>query len=71
MTAPYQAIRCADGFMTLAGANDRLFRRLCELLGHAEWADDPDYVDDTARVRNRTKLAALIESETRKQPRAH
>jgi formyl-CoA transferase len=71
MTAPYQAIRCADGFMTLAGANDRLFRRLCELLGHGGWADDPDYVDDTARVRNRTKLAALIESETLKQPRAH
>jgi formyl-CoA transferase len=71
MTAPYQAIRCADGFMTLAGANDRLFRRLCELLGHPEWADNPDYADDTARVRNRARLAALIELETVKRPRSH
>ena len=37
MFAPYQAIRCADGFITLGAANDRLFQRLCELLGHPEW----------------------------------
>ncbi len=71
MTAPYQAIRCADGFMTLAAANDRLFRRLCDLLGHAEWAENPDYADDTGRVRHRAALAELIESITIGQPRAH
>ena len=53
MIAPYQAIRCADGYITLAAANDRLFQRLCELLGHPEWAADPDYANDTLRVRNR------------------
>ena len=31
MSAPYQAVRCADGYITLAAANDRLFARLCEL----------------------------------------
>src|SRR5687767_2776026 len=31
MSAPYQAIRCADGYITLAAANDRLFNRLCEV----------------------------------------
>jgi formyl-CoA transferase len=71
MTAPYQAVRCADGFMTLAAANDRLFRRVSALLGHEEWATNPDYADDTARVRHRAALVALIESETMKQPRAH
>jgi formyl-CoA transferase len=64
MTAPYQAVRCADGFITLAAANDRLFRRLCELLGHSEWTVDPDFIDDTGRVRNRARLVALIESQT-------
>jgi formyl-CoA transferase len=71
MTAPYQAIRCADGFITLAAANDRLFHRLCELLGHPEWTTNPDWADDTGRVRNRAHLASSIESETLKQPRAH
>ena len=70
MTAPYQAVRCADGYITLAAANDRLFRRLCELLGHPDWTTNPDYVNDTHRVRHRTKLAALIESVTRTKPRA-
>ena len=28
MTAPYQGIRCADGYITLSGANDRLFANI-------------------------------------------
>ena len=71
MSAPYQAIRCADGYMTLAAANDRLFQRLCELLGHPEWAADPEYADDTRRVHNRAALASLIESITIEQARSH
>jgi crotonobetainyl-CoA:carnitine CoA-transferase CaiB-like acyl-CoA transferase len=71
MSAPYQAIRCADGFITLAAANDRLFARLCELLGHPEWAARPEFADDTHRVRNRSELAMLIESATTQHPRHH
>jgi formyl-CoA transferase len=70
MSAPYQAVRCADGYITLAAANDRLFSRLCDLLGHPEWASHPDYRDDTHRVRNRGALATLIESVTVTRPRA-
>src|SRR5438477_312629 len=29
MNAPYQAIRCADGFITIGGANQRLFEKIC------------------------------------------
>jgi crotonobetainyl-CoA:carnitine CoA-transferase CaiB-like acyl-CoA transferase len=71
MSAPYQAIRCADGFITVAAANDRLFARLCDLLRHPEWTSDPDYRDDTHRVRNRAALAACIEAVTVTRPRAH
>ena len=71
MSAPYQAIRCADGYITLAAANDRLFIRLCTLLGHPEWATHPDYANDTLRVHNRETLASLIESVTLTESRAH
>ena len=71
MFAPYQAIRCADGYITLGAANDRLFHRVCELLGHAEWAADPRYADDTRRVRNHVSLAEQIEALTRTQPRSY
>src|SRR5206468_3735038 len=70
MSAPYQAIRCADGFITIGGANDRLFRRLSEVLGHPEWVSDPAFADNTVRVRNRTALAARIEQVTGNLPRA-
>jgi formyl-CoA transferase len=71
MFAPYQAIRCGDGYITLGAANDRLFRRLCELLGHPEWTNDPDYLDNSQRVRNRAALAALIETVTATRSRGH
>lgn len=71
MNAPYQAVRCADGYITVGAANDRIFRRLCEALGHSEWADDPDHRDDEHRVRNRVALAARIEAVMTSRPRAH
>jgi formyl-CoA transferase len=69
MFAPYQAIRCADGYITLGAANDRLFQWTCELLGHPEWAQDPAYANDTLRVRNRAALVSGIEAITVLQPR--
>ena len=71
MYAPYQAIRCADGYITLGTANDRLFRRFCDLLEHPEWATEPEFADNLLRVRNQPALAARIEAVTSEQPRAH
>ena len=71
MNAPYQAIRCADGYITLGAANERLFRRLCEVLGHAEWSGEPAFADNASRVKHREELAARIESITAVRPRAH
>ena len=58
MFAPYQAVRCADGYITLGTANDRLFRRLCDLLDHPEWSTEPQFADNLTRVRNHAALAA-------------
>jgi formyl-CoA transferase len=71
MNAPYQAIRCADGYITLGAANERLFRRLCDVLGHPEWPLDPRFADNAMRVANRKLLADQIEEITAQQPRSH
>jgi crotonobetainyl-CoA:carnitine CoA-transferase CaiB-like acyl-CoA transferase len=71
MNAPYQAIQCADGFITLGGANERIFRKLCDVLGHPEWATTPEFADNAGRVRHRAALATRIESVTMQEPRAH
>jgi crotonobetainyl-CoA:carnitine CoA-transferase CaiB-like acyl-CoA transferase len=71
MVAPYQAVRCADGYITIGASNDRTFRRLCGVLGHPEWADETLFLTNASRVANRDALAARIETVTAQQPRAY
>jgi formyl-CoA transferase len=71
MVAPYQAIQCADGYVTIGASTDRLFVRLCDALGHSEWAAMPEFADNPSRVRNRAALAERIESVMRTQPKRH
>jgi crotonobetainyl-CoA:carnitine CoA-transferase CaiB-like acyl-CoA transferase len=71
MNAPYQAVQCADGYITIGAANDRLFERLCDVLGHAEWRGLPEFADNSSRVQNHDALAARIEAITSRRPRAH
>jgi crotonobetainyl-CoA:carnitine CoA-transferase CaiB-like acyl-CoA transferase len=70
MNAPYQAFQCADGYVTIGGANQRLFERLSGLLGHPEWTSDPRFSDNAARVRNRASLADAIEGVLKSKSRA-
>jgi formyl-CoA transferase len=71
MNAPYQAFRCADGYITIGGANERIFRRLCEVLGHPEWPSMPAFADNASRVRHREDLANRIDAVVSQQPRTH
>ena len=71
MSAPYQAFRCADGYITIGGANDRSFHRICEVLGHPEWKEMPEFKTDGMRISNRADLASRIETITSTKPRAH
>ena len=69
MSAPYQAFRCADGYITVGAANQRTFEKLAALLGHGEWIADPRFATDAARVRHREVLAGLIDAVTSAAPR--
>ena len=71
MICPYQAFECADGFLMIAGGNDRLFSKLAELLARPEWASDPRYATNAARVENRKDICGKIEEVTRSRPRQH
>jgi formyl-CoA transferase len=71
MVAPYQAIECADGYVTIGASNNRLFERLCDALDHPEWAALSEFADNPSRVRNRAALADRIESVTRQRPKRH
>jgi formyl-CoA transferase len=71
MFAPYQAVRCADGHLTLGAANTRTWERLARTLGRPDLLERPEYATAADRVRNRRRLAEEIEAVTAARPRAH
>jgi crotonobetainyl-CoA:carnitine CoA-transferase CaiB-like acyl-CoA transferase len=71
LSAPYQALKCADGYITIGAANDRSFAKLGEVLGRPEWTRDPRFASNARRVEHRAVLASSIEEVTSRQPRAH
>lgn len=68
---PYRAFEAADGHIVIAAGNDGLFRKLCGVLGHPEWADHPDFAGNPQRVRNRERIDGLIQQEIRQHGRDH
>ncbi len=71
MSAPYQAVRCADGFITVGAANQRTWERLCRTLGRPDLAARPEFAADGDRVRHRRDLAEIIEAITATKPVDH
>lgn len=67
---PYKGFKTADGDVLLGGGNDRLFGVLCDRIGRPEWAKDERFHTNSARVKNRETLEAMIESETMKKTTA-
>ena len=67
---PYQAFHASDRPFILAGGNDRLFRRTCEVVGHPEWAYDDRFATNQDRVANRDELVALLEAAFASRPAA-
>ncbi|GAA1396847.1 CaiB/BaiF CoA transferase family protein [Catellatospora coxensis] len=66
--APSNAYPTADGTEVLIGANqDTVFRRLCEVMGAPELADDPRYATHGARGAHQAELDDLIAAWTRTQ----
>ena len=59
---PYQIFQTRDGSFALAVGNDAQFARLCALLGRPEWAEDPAFRSNRARVLNRDRLIPQLEA---------
>ncbi len=57
---PYEPLPTADNDLIVAAANDRQFRKLCEVLGIPEVADDPRFVRNADRTANREALRPLL-----------
>lgn len=60
-TAPRNVYRCGDGgYIALAGSTQKMADRVFEAIGRNELAEDPRFVNNTARVKNRTELDQIV-----------
>jgi crotonobetainyl-CoA:carnitine CoA-transferase CaiB-like acyl-CoA transferase len=57
---PYEPLPTADREMIVAAANDRQFRKLCDVLGIPEVADDPRFARNRDRTANRAQLKPIL-----------
>jgi crotonobetainyl-CoA:carnitine CoA-transferase CaiB-like acyl-CoA transferase len=62
--APYQAIRCADGWLTVGAITPKAWRGLCEVLGLQRLLDDVRYQNAYGRKEHAETLIAEIEQVT-------
>lgn len=59
--SPYRNFRCRDGqWIFIAGANDRLWKRLVSALGLDWMASDPRFSTNVDRVKHRTLLEQTV-----------
>jgi len=67
--APSNAYRCADGkYALIAGNGDSIFRRLMEMIGRRDLADDPALAHNDGRVQQVERIDAAIAAWAGRQP---
>jgi crotonobetainyl-CoA:carnitine CoA-transferase CaiB-like acyl-CoA transferase len=57
---PYEAFQASDQYIILAVGNDGQFARFCEVAGKPDFAADPRFATNEARVKNRDVLLPII-----------
>ena len=64
LAAPYQALRTADGYVNVGGANQPNWERIADVLGHPQWKTDPRFALNDDRRANLEALVAEMEAVT-------
>ncbi|MCY3670468.1 MAG: CoA transferase [Alphaproteobacteria bacterium] len=70
MLTPYQVFETATDPVMVAAGNDRLYQRLCAVLGRPEWGRDARFATVRDRLTNRAALIPLIQLALLTRPRA-
>jgi formyl-CoA transferase len=62
LSAPYEALKTADGFIVVGVNSNRLWSRLCDGLASADLADDERFASPRTRFANRDALRERLEA---------
>jgi len=66
---PYEPLPTADGDLIVTAGNDVQFRKLCQVLGAPELAEDPRFTRNQDRTANREELRPRLVELLQKRPR--
>jgi crotonobetainyl-CoA:carnitine CoA-transferase CaiB-like acyl-CoA transferase len=67
---PYEPLPTGDGELIVTAGNDAQFRKLCEVLGAPDLADDPRFARNEGRTANRAELRPLLAERLQTRPAA-
>ena len=65
---PYESMPTADGDLIITAGNDAQFRKLCEVLGVPELAQDGRFATNSGRTANRDELRPLLANRLATRP---
>lgn len=60
--APYETVRCRDGYLALAVGNDRQWAAVAQMIGQPGLADDERFATNGARVENHAAMIEQLEA---------
>lgn len=63
-TYPYDSFKTKDHSVIIGAGNDKLYGKLCELMGQPELAEDPRFLNVKDRVENHVAMKEVIEKWT-------
>jgi succinate---hydroxymethylglutarate CoA-transferase len=69
--APYQAYPASDEHFVIAAGNDKLWRAVCDAVGHPALADDARFASQALRAQNQTVLEQILTPLFRAKPAAY
>ena len=65
LSAPYEALPTADGWIAIGAANQRNWERLCRALGAETLTTDERFADNPSRMKHRIELAGQLATTLR------
>jgi crotonobetainyl-CoA:carnitine CoA-transferase CaiB-like acyl-CoA transferase len=65
LSAPYQAFRAADGWLTIGGANQGNWERLVRVLEAPELLRDPRFANNAERMKHLDALTEVMDAKLR------
>ncbi len=71
LTAPYQALKTRDGHINVGGNNQKLWERLCAVIGREDLSGDPRFATNPDRMDNRPALVVELERALAAHDTAH